>query len=150
MFALRRLTELLPDVTIHFAGWPMARYVIPFRNVDHGILPLERLAELYSQCDAALVFSFSNVSLLPLEIMACGCPVVSNGGANVEWLLNSENSLLVAATPEAIVDGLSLVLTDSNLHQRLSTGGMRAAVASSWQFESDRVSEIISYFVNTK
>lgn len=143
MLALRRLSELLPDVTVHFAGWPMDRYVIPFRHVDHGILPLDRLAALYSRCDAALVFSFSNVSLLPLEIMACGCPVVSNGGANVEWLLKPDIALLVASEPDAVAEGLLRVLTDRELHQRLASAGIRAAIASSWEHEGDRMARII-------
>lgn len=149
ILALHRLTELLPDITVHFAGWPMDRYAIPFRHVDHGILPLEQLAGLYSLCDAALVFSFSNLSLLPLEIMACGCPVVSNDGPNVEWLLSPDNALLVSAEPDAVADGLVRVLTDEELHQRLSSGGIRTAITSSWEREGEHLAEIIGLFVNT-
>lgn len=141
MLALQRLNELLPDITVHFAGWPMDRYRIPFRYVDHGILPLEELPGLYSQCDAALVFSFSNVSLLPLEIMACGCPVVSNRGANVEWLLRPDNAMLVAATPDAVAEGLSRLLTDNALSKRYRDVGFALSRSSDWVNEADRMAQ---------
>ena len=144
MLALQRLNELLPDITVHFAGWPMGRYRIPFRHVDHGILPMEKLPELYSQCDAALVFSFSNVSLLPIEIMACGCPVVSNGGENVEWLLYSSNTLLVPSTPEEVAKGIVHVLTDSDHHRLLTLAGLQTALNSNWEAECERMSEFLS------
>lgn len=144
MLALQLLTEQLPDVTIHFVGWPMDRYAIPFRHVDHGILALEQLPELYSQCDAALVFSFSNVSLLPLEIMACGCPVVSNRGDNVEWLLNASNSVLVPADPESVSNALAYILADRCLHKSVSDAGLKFAHDLNWENECIHMASCIT------
>lgn len=146
ILALQLLTEQLPDVTVHFVGWPMNHYRIPFHHVDHGILPLERLPELYSQCDVALVFSFSNVSLLPLEIMACGCPVVSNGGPNVEWLLNTEVASLVPTDADAIANKLVDVLTNTDLHHYLTNQGISAAMNRQWQREGEHMAEILQSF----
>lgn len=146
MLALRQLTEQLPDVTVHFVGWPMDRYAIPFRHVDHGILPLERLADLYSHCHVALVFSFSNVSLLPLEIMACGCPVVSNGGANVEWLINENNSLLIEPTVTSVTNGLMTVLTKPSVAERIIISGINTASKKDWNTEGLRLSNILKTF----
>lgn len=139
MLALQLLTEQLPDVTIHLVGWPMERYAIPFRHVDHGILTLEQLPNLYSQCDAALVFSFSNVSLLPLEIMACGCAVVSNKGPNLEWLLNDSNALLVSADPESVACGLARILTDQVFRMRITKASLDFTRHLSWAHEGQRM-----------
>jgi len=146
MLALQRLNELLPDITVHFAGWPMGRYRIPFRHVDHGILPLEKLPELYSQCDAALVFSFSNVSLLPLEIMACGCPVVCNSGPNVEWLINKDNAFLVEPTVDVTANGLASVLTKHALAYKLIAAGLATTSQKHWDTEGELLAHILKKF----
>jgi len=146
MLALQQLNELLPDITVHFAGWPMERYRIPFRHVDHGILPLEKLPELYSQCDAALVFSFSNVSLLPLEIMACGCPVVCNSGPNVEWLINKDNAFLVEPTVDVTANGLASVLTKHALAYKLIAAGLATTSQKHWDTEGELLAHILKKF----
>lgn len=43
---------------------------------DLGILQPSELGELYRSCDIGVVFSTTNYSLVPLEMMACGLPVV--------------------------------------------------------------------------
>jgi O-antigen biosynthesis protein len=77
--------------------------------------------------------------LLPLELMACGCPVVSNRGPNTEWLLNDANAMLVDATPAALADGILRVLQDDELHRRLSVSGKEFAQASNWKTEAEKV-----------
>lgn len=141
MLSLRQLTEQLSDVTVHFVGWPMDRYAIPFRHVDHGILPRKRLAILYSKCDAALVFSFSNVSLLPLEIMACGCPVVSNGGPNVEWLIDQSNVLMTEPTVTSVTSCLLSLLTEPSTSERLIISGLKTASQKNWRTEGLHLSD---------
>lgn len=144
ILALKQLCAVMPGVTVHMAGWPLERFSIPFPHVNHGILSLAELPALYSSCDAALVFSFSNASLLPLEIMACGTPVVSNRGAHVEWLLNEENAMLVEATPQAVCDALHELLTNEPLRQRLAAGGLKAAASADWSREGDRMAAILA------
>lgn len=143
MLALKMLCARMPDVTVHLAGWPLERFRIPFPHVNHGLLPVARLPALYGCCDAALVFSFSNASLLPLEIMACGTPVVSNRGPHVEWLLNERNAMLVDATPEAVCRAMERLLTDEPMRQELIAAGRSAARAADWSREGDRMAEIL-------
>lgn len=49
---------------------------LPFPHTVHGTQTHEQLAQLYATTDAALVFSATNYSLLPQEMMACGLPVL--------------------------------------------------------------------------
>jgi O-antigen biosynthesis protein len=143
MLALRTLCARMTDVTVHLAGWPMDKFTIPFPHVNHGILPVQALPSLYAMCDVALVFSFSNISLLPLEIMACGTPVVSNRGEHVEWILNDANAKLVDATPEAVSTALEQVLTDLSLRRSLRASGLRTAATADWAQEGDRMAGIL-------
>ncbi|WP_188261068.1 glycosyltransferase family 4 protein [Azospirillum tabaci] len=50
---------------------------LPFEARNLGILPtIDDLARLYSNADLGIVFSLTNPSLVPYEMMACGLPVV--------------------------------------------------------------------------
>ncbi len=137
MLALEQVHRRLPDVEFVLAGWDVSAYHIPFPAHNAGVVPLDQLADLYSQCDCALVISLTNISLLPLELMACGCPVVSNRGENVEWLLrDGENALLADPEPQALADALVRLLTDPALKARIRQGGLACAAATDWKAEA--------------
>lgn len=142
MLVLDEVSRRLPAVKVVFAGWDVSSYHIPFDHFNAGTLSPEELPELYSQCDVALVLSFTNVSLLPLELMACGTPVVSNRAPCTEWLLHDDNTRLAAPTVQALADALCAVLEDPSEADRLRQGGFITVAASDWQFEAHKVASI--------
>ena len=106
-------------------------------------MPLEGLPRLYSECDVALVVSLTNLSLLPLELMACGCPVVSNTGENVEWLLDRTNAELRAPTGDDLAQGIVNVLSDGKRRNELVAGGFATTKATSWRKEAEVVANLL-------
>lgn len=143
MLVLDEVTRRIPDVKVIFAGWDVSEYHIPFEHQNCGVVDPRELPDLYSQCDVALVLSFTNLSLLPLELMACGTPVVSNRAPCTEWLLNDHNALLAAPTVEALADALCTVLTDPEEASRLRQGGFATAAATDWRIEAHKVGDIL-------
>ncbi|MGF1526383.1 MAG: glycosyltransferase family 4 protein [Candidatus Competibacterales bacterium] len=140
LLALGRVHAVYPDLHVVLAGWDSSGYHMPFIHLNAGVVSAEELAELYSQCDVGLVLSLTNISLLPLELMACGCPVVSNNGRNVDWLLRHEdNALLADPTPQALAAALLRVLGDEDLAAGLRTRGLAFAKATAWETEAERV-----------
>lgn len=133
LLVLNAVWQRMPDTQFILAGWDTAGYDIPFSHLACGTLGLDALPDLYSQCDVALVMSLTNASLLPLELMACGCTVVSNRGANVEWLLNDDVAQLADATPEAMTDAICTLLQDDTRRQALSARGEALARAQTWE-----------------
>ena len=129
----------MPNVEFILAGWDTSSYDIRFPHLNAGKVPLQNLADLYSNCDVALVVSSTNLSLLPLELMACGCVVVSNRGPNTEWLLNESNAVLADATPIALSDALMRILKDVELRRRLSENAKVFAEATDWVSEAEKV-----------
>jgi O-antigen biosynthesis protein len=144
LFALAEVTKRLPDVKIVLAGWDLSSYEIPFNHVDVGTLSLAQLPDLYSQCDVALVLSFSNLSLLPLELMACGVPVVSNRAPCATWLLNDENAKLAEPTPEGLAHAICDILENQEEYKRLREASLRTAHSTSWRTEAEKMALVLS------
>lgn len=139
MLVLDDVARRMPNVEVIFAGWDISDYHVPFAHKNCGTLSLEELPGLYSQCDVALILSFTNLSLLPLELMACGTPVVSNRGPFTEWLLNDNNARLAAPTVEALSDAVCHVLQNREDADRLRQGGFATANATDWHTEARKV-----------
>ena len=132
LLVLNAVWERLPDTEFVLAGWDTAAYRIPFPHLACGTVALDDLPDLYSQCDVALVLSLTNASLLPLELMACGCAVVSNRGPNVEWLIDDEVAELSDATPEGLTDAVCRLLQDDERRAALSVRAEALARSQTW------------------
>ena len=143
MLALKKVTDQLPDLGVIFAGWDVGGYTIPFVHHNGGSVALDELPDLYSQCDAALVVSMTNLSLLPLELMACGCPLVSNRGPNVEWLLDADNAELADPTPESLAQGMLRLLQDEERRQAVIANGLAVSAATDWKKEAGTVAKFL-------
>jgi len=145
LLVLSEVTRRMPDVRVVFAGWDVSAYHIPYEHLNLGVVSLAELPDLYSQCDVALVLSFTNLSLLPLELMACGTPVVCNKAPCTEWLLNEQNTRLALPTVEALADAICSVLADPLEASRLRKGGFETAATTDWQIEARKVGQMLRH-----
>ena len=130
-------------IEISFVGQDVSQYSFPFPIKNIGSCKLELLPKIYSNNDIFLVPSGTNLSLLPLEIMACKSLVVSNRGENVEWLLNEENSLLTDLDPVDIAKKVFDIIKDSKKREVLTEKGLLFAQSTSWENEGKVVSNIL-------
>jgi glycosyltransferase involved in cell wall biosynthesis len=83
----------------------------------------------------ALVLSHTNLSLLPLELMACGCALVSNEGPNTEWLLTDQIASLVKADPRSIGNAIIELLEVDSLRLQKIEAGLAFAQSTDWTKE---------------
>jgi O-antigen biosynthesis protein len=143
LLALDIVGTKLPDVKFIFAGWDMNDYAFRHEHLNAGLVAIPELPDLYSQCDVALVLSFTNASLLPLELMACGCCVVSNKGRNVEWLLDKQNSILSESDPESLANAIVEILGNSERRIALCAKAKSAAEATSWEDNALKLSDFL-------
>jgi glycosyltransferase involved in cell wall biosynthesis len=132
LLALSLVAKQMPDVEFVLVGFSPTSMRLPFPALVPGILNPSELAAVYRSCTVALVLSHTNLSLLPLELMACGCPVVSNTGPNVEWLLKEDTTQLAAPTPQGLADALMLTLQDDHLRARKAAAGRIFAEGTDW------------------
>lgn len=115
VLALEHLARLRPDVRIHLAGWDVSSYELPFAHVDHGAMKVDELSDLYNQCGVGLVLSLTNLSLLPLELLACGVIPVMNDGENNRLVTQNPFIEYAPASPLALARRMAEVLGRDDL-----------------------------------
>lgn len=135
VLALALVARQMPETELMLVGFPRRSIRLPFPATYLGILPISELGRLYRSCDAALVLSHTNLSMLPLELMACGCAVVSNTGPNVEWLLTPETAQLAKPDPASIADAIIQLLRSDELRLRNIEAGFALAESTDWSRE---------------
>lgn len=101
-----------PDYEIVMAGWDVSEYDVPFPYTNLKALPLHKLSDAYNECATALVISLTNMSLLPLELLACGTIPVVNDGPNNRLVSDNPYISYADASPQAMADALIKVVDD--------------------------------------
>lgn len=102
MIALADFHALRPDVTINLAGGDVRGLGVLFPHRSHASLDVTALNALYNRCAAGLVLSLTNMSLLPLELMASGVAPVVNDAPNNRLVSDNEYIEWVSLSPAAI------------------------------------------------
>lgn len=147
IMALELFHKKHPDFIINLAGWDISDYAIPFPHNNLGIIDIAKLHKLYNKCAVGLVMSLTNMSLLPLEMLACGViPVVNDG----------ENNRLVSSNPFITYsDNNPMALANhmSNLIQRddlcdLASQASKSVEESDWGKSGDRFVKIVEREIN--
>jgi glycosyltransferase involved in cell wall biosynthesis len=134
----QQLKKKLPNWSIVLFG---SSGITKFESgiINLGVLNKLELSSLYRRSSIGVVFSASNASLLPLEMVSCGLHVVSNDGENVEWIdFNHEVIKFTTAEPEQIIDEIMKLVRDE--HQKLR----KDVTISPWEF---LIKECVNDFV---
>jgi glycosyltransferase involved in cell wall biosynthesis len=143
MLALQKITSIRPGLEVIFAGWDLSTYKIPFKHKSLGILKEDDLPEVYAQVDVALVISATNMSLLPVDLMACEVPVVSNRSPSVTWLLNDDNCYLAELTVDSLAESLIEALDNPLETKRRVAQAVKDISKITWESEAQKVSAFL-------
>jgi glycosyltransferase involved in cell wall biosynthesis len=107
--ALQLFASKRPDIDIHLYGedvWPL-----PFKAINHGLSSPKKLNDLYNICFAGLSLSLTNVSLVPLEMLAAGCIPVLNDAPHNRVVIDDPRVHYAAPTPQALARSLEAVVS---------------------------------------
>lgn len=124
--ALIIVARKVHDVRVQFVGMDMNDYDLPFSHSSQAFGSEESLAETLRNSRVSLILSYTNASLLPLDSIGCGTPVVYPKGENVDWLMGKFNVGATESNPEALAERLIDFLTDDELYAMARTKGLEA------------------------
>lgn len=144
LLALDRVCKEEPSVVVTFIGGDVGHINIPFRHVNLGQQSIASLPELYAQSNLALVLSGTNLSLVPLEVAACGCPVVMNDSPSSRWLLPDDAAFYAAPDPDSLAKAMLDVIRDKKETLARTERALAIAQAATWEQQADRLIEGIN------
>ncbi|MET0304139.1 MAG: glycosyltransferase family 1 protein [Microbacteriaceae bacterium] len=104
-----------PDHEIVLAGQNLSRLDVPFAHRSAGNMQVGDLNALYNRCAAGLVMSLTNMSLLPLELLASGVIPVVNDAENNRLVSDNPFISYAPATPRALADAMLEVVDRPDL-----------------------------------
>jgi len=143
VLALEKIKKKHPEVIISVAGWDLD-LPVPFPCQPLGNLTVHDTARLYRNCDVGVVLATTNLSLVPLELMASGCAVLVNKTPTSDWLLkNGKNCISTDPLPSLLAERFDVLFSDYRLRQRLYRNGLKTVRATSWAHECKRVYDFI-------
>ena len=143
LVSLHQLCKKYKDIAVIFAGGDVSKFKIDFHHLNAGALSINELPDLYSQCDLALVLSGTNLSLLPMEIAACQCPLVLNEDPSASWLLPKDAAFYSKLESNALFKKLEIAYLDKNLRESTAKKGLNFALKSSWDEQATKLKEIL-------
>ena len=148
--ALKKLKELMGDkirIVTAGANYDAKEYGLEGVVENLGRLKIEETGDLYRSCDIGLVMMFTrHPSYLPYEMMACGCPVVSNFNEYTTWFLKDrQNCFLAEPSATHIAQTIQEALKDGKLRGQISETASRQIIDNnpSWEESLRQVGEFI-------
>ncbi|MCL6106550.1 MAG: glycosyltransferase family 4 protein [Actinobacteria bacterium] len=144
ILAFARIQPAFPEVHLVIAGAAdqyreNIKKVVLENNLANKVIFLDSIPEkdlpvLYSSCR---LFTFPSLyegfGLPALEAMACGAPVLASTAGSLPEVVGDAGILVDPFDVDGISDGISRVLADSNLANRLSGAGIRQAAGFTWE-----------------
>jgi glycosyltransferase involved in cell wall biosynthesis len=131
------------DIVSAGAEWEPVLYGLEGIVFNLGRLPYENTGDLYRTCGAGLVMMFTkHPSYLPFELMACGCPVVSNYNESTTWFLKDRvNCILTEASATRIAETIEAVLKNEELSEEIRENALKEIKENhaDWNSELDRI-----------
>lgn len=126
------------------AGWNINNVKLRFPNENLGIRKENELVEIYNKCSIGLVLSATNCSLLPDELMACGCVPVINRGNNNEWNVKDKlNGIVTELSPHAVAHTIKRYLDNANELQEIRNKGVTHVNSFNFEQEVKNIEEFI-------
>jgi glycosyltransferase involved in cell wall biosynthesis len=85
---------------------------VPYEATNHGVCDAPALARIYQQADIGVVFSATNYSIVPQEMMACRLPLLDLDVESTRAVYDPGTVRLAKPEPRAIADAIQCMLAD--------------------------------------
>lgn len=117
LLALELLAREGVEFHVDFFGNDVPFAAAPFDFTDHGVASTAELAALFRKADIGVVFSATNYSLVPQEMMACALPIVELDGNNTRAIYPEDVVTWAEPDPYAIAAAIRALLEGDRARQ---------------------------------
>ena len=125
-----------PDVPIHVYGTAPGAWDVPV--IEHGTLAPSELTALYNRCSAGIALSFTNISLVAEELLACGAVAVVNDAVDARADLPHPGASWARPTPAGIAEALGRAVTAARPGREVAAG-----VRHGWGIAQEVVERVV-------
>lgn len=132
---------LHPEQPVHVYGDDVPDWRVPV--VRHGHLPPERLDELYNRLIAGLALSFTNISLIPTELLAAGAVPVMNDHPDARVCLPHPEAVWAEPNPAALAAALARVVEAGDQAGRAARAAQ--SVTPPWSATTDAFAAVLAF-----
>lgn len=139
LLALEIVAYRRPSLVVHCIGQPAVGRKLPFYAVQHGLVAPSHLADLYGKAKVGFVMSPTNHSLVSIEMMACGLPVVELDYEPSQLDFPTESVTLAGIDPRAMADAIERLLDDKDRWLAQQAAGLKHAAGLTWAACADAV-----------
>ena len=140
LMALEIFAARNPGIEIHIYGDKLGKLRFPY--TDHGHVTPEQLNAIYNRCFAGLSLSFTNVSLVALEMLAAGCIPVVNDTVQVRTDLDNPFVYYAPPYPQALAAQLESVIATQDF-ESLSSAAAASVNTTTWDEAGATVDAIL-------
>jgi len=141
VMTLKLFHERHPEYQIHMIGRNLGEFGLPFPFINHGVLSHEHLNRLYNACSAGLVISLTNMSLMPVELLATGCIPIVNDAPNNRMVGGSSFISYAEPSPHSLAGALCDAVERADRHAYAEEAA-ESVRALSWDDAGDKVESI--------
>lgn len=115
--AFEELSRRRGDFEVLMFGQAPENCTYKFPYCEMGNLSPEGLGQLYRSCDIGVSFSTTNYSLVPLEMMACGLPVIEIDSESTRIAFPGDAVSLAAPNPLSVADAIERLLDCDSIRE---------------------------------
>ena len=136
-----------PVEVVMFGSW--AEGPVPFAHTNLRVISPAEMATLFREGAAGIAISSTNPSMVPLEMLACGMPVIDIAyGDNAVNYGGCEGVRLATPTAEGLAEAIAEVMGDEALRRRMGGAAIRFGRALPSEYEVvDRLSSLLTRYV---
>jgi len=152
MLALEELAKTGIEFEVDFFGAALNFQKAPFAFRDHGVASHDELARIFQKADVGVVFSATNYSLVPQEMMACSLPIVELDGESTRAIFPEDTVTLAKPHPSNIAGAIEALISNPAKRRKQAKAALEWVRGFSWEQSAglvenaikDRLSELFT------
>jgi hypothetical protein len=129
LLALELFAKRQPQAEIHLFGEKLEG--LTFKCINHGLVSPAKLNAIYNQCFAGLCLSFTNLSLVPYEMLAAGCIPIINDAEHNRIVLDNPHVRYTLPNPHALAAALEDLMQTADF-SALSRMAAESVKSTTW------------------